>query len=1244
MGCSYVGIHRAGGQDFLQCQSNGQPLQQRSLTQEDRDLFAGWIGAYQRLQATDNNPARLLELGRAMRQWLDQRNWLSNLQENASSPPFVLEFRVDRNPDKEALRFLEVPWELLADADGHWAGNATLLYCPVRRIGPASIPSACSPHRLSLAFMAADPIAPHPTHAPSLRYEEEEQAIFQAAGNLGLDLIVEESGSLNQLVETVSSQDDLQVVHISCHGNLAQPDPNSAAIPMLFLETDEGAQEPVSPAQFAQEFGSTRPRLLFASACKTGQPDDALAHSFASSLVQRGWPAVLGWSGSVGDKEATRFAAAFYKHLARPNTPLVSALAYARHALITDAAQRDQQPSKDWHLARLYLGASDGGPVCCGTRARNQHPERESKAFLDAKRQVPVASRWEFVGRRRQLQTILRTFREKKSAGVLIHGLGRQGKSSLAARAANRLHHLFGHRTAVVFGRYDAPSILAAIAEALPNQLVKEIVRRHEPLVRDQPDRLTEALTELLEGPCREQTNQNSIALHPVLLVIDDFEQALRTEQPPPYTVHPDFEQAIQAVIRAFSQADSQSALLFTSRYAFTLPAGDEDLAQRLLDLPLPIMQRPEGRKQAEAKARALGLTLNEPERVDRIIRAAQGNPGLQDLLFQMLIKAAQERSAGAQPLARLDDLLAEMEQFIQTGQYPQQAELLTFLENLVINKLLGQLDQGERDLLRASTLFQLPAPESVLRRIAEVYGYAGKQPFGHRLYGLGLWERQRDPLTGEAALACNPLVRPHFAVLTDEEQRHYALAVVMPLFTAWGGEDGSQRPLLADGELTRLALLAEHGEILTHVAAGGLRFLEEDFQYLQAAEWAKQCLDIFERQEKKAPVRFYHIAGERLHQVGEVQRAADCLAQAIASVGDVDEQSASQNNFTCASVLLTHGRFLEQQGEVDAALQVFKEAERRLKACNAGRERSITLGNIARIRLSKGEVEQALKLHNERLQVFQELGDRRSRAVTLGDIARILLSKGEVEQALQLHYETLKVFQELGDRRSRAVTLGDIARILRSKGEVEQALQLHYETLKVFQELGDRRSRAVTLGEIASILRSKGEVEQALQLHYERLLVFQDLGDRRERAVTLGDIARILLSKGELEQALELHNERLLVNIELGDVDGIAHALWNIAQIEVQREQYQEAYQHLHEAYDLLTKLGRLDGICCIGLDLGTLLCRAGHAEDGIPILQRSLEGFNRLGQLEAAKSTQAILASFSAPQPQNQSPHQEE
>ncbi len=61
---------------------------------------------------------------------------------------------------------------------------------------------------------------------------------------------------------------------------------------------------------------------------------------------------------------------------------------------------------------------------------------------------MPVASAAEFVGRRRQAQRILRAFREREGAGVLIHGIGSHGKSSLAARIANRMP---GHDTVVIY-------------------------------------------------------------------------------------------------------------------------------------------------------------------------------------------------------------------------------------------------------------------------------------------------------------------------------------------------------------------------------------------------------------------------------------------------------------------------------------------------------------------------------------------------------------------------------------------------------------------------------------------------------------------------------------------------------------------------------------------------------------------------------------------------------------------------
>ena len=77
---------------------------------------------------------------------------------------------------------------------------------------------------------------------------------------------------------------------------------------------------------------------------------------------------------------------------------------------------------------------------------------------------MPVATAEMFVGRRLELQQALRGLRPGERAGVLLHGQGRLGKSSLAARIPDR-HP--GHAIAVVVGDYGALGILDAIADAV---------------------------------------------------------------------------------------------------------------------------------------------------------------------------------------------------------------------------------------------------------------------------------------------------------------------------------------------------------------------------------------------------------------------------------------------------------------------------------------------------------------------------------------------------------------------------------------------------------------------------------------------------------------------------------------------------------------------------------------------------------------------------------------------------------
>jgi hypothetical protein len=192
----------------------------------------------------------------------------------------------------------------------------------------------------------------------------------------------------------------------------------------------------------------------------TGAKGAALvAHSLATALVTAGVPAVLGWDGSVVDHAATLFAERMYKALA-DRADLAVAVGDARRALL-----ESDEPTvwADWHLARLWLGSSGGGPLVAGNRKRSLvTATRGTKTFLDiAQRQVPVAAPEMFVGRRPELQQAPRALRAGEKAGVLLHGQGRLGKSSLAARIADRLPD---HAVAVVFGDFGLDCFLDGIA------------------------------------------------------------------------------------------------------------------------------------------------------------------------------------------------------------------------------------------------------------------------------------------------------------------------------------------------------------------------------------------------------------------------------------------------------------------------------------------------------------------------------------------------------------------------------------------------------------------------------------------------------------------------------------------------------------------------------------------------------------------------------------------------------------
>jgi hypothetical protein len=195
----------------------------RPLATDDCQRLQGWAKRYLEAAGKNDHHDNFLELGQQMHDWLNGPSSFLTRALDVASAPLLIEFAVSRqNCESEiAQAFINAPWELLASDGQFWALRPDLAFCPIRCIGKATEPPEPSANRLGLVFMAAAPRG-----ADNLSHEAEEASILTATRNLGLDLAVEESGTLDLLSACVARERP-DVIQVSCHGRL--PPARSAA-------------------------------------------------------------------------------------------------------------------------------------------------------------------------------------------------------------------------------------------------------------------------------------------------------------------------------------------------------------------------------------------------------------------------------------------------------------------------------------------------------------------------------------------------------------------------------------------------------------------------------------------------------------------------------------------------------------------------------------------------------------------------------------------------------------------------------------------------------------------------------------------------------------------------------------------------------------------------------------------------------------------------------------------------------
>jgi tetratricopeptide (TPR) repeat protein len=1080
----------------------------------------------------------LTQLGRQLYQWLDgKEGWLRKALDEADEQTINLDLiqtseAQGLNPETErvALGLAHLPWELLDDGAGFLIERQNLSVFPVRSVQQRQTQVIGVQNRpLRLLFMATSPEDPR---VPPLGFEQEEANILQATKDQPLALIVEESGSVAELANLVKSypEDYFDVFHLTGHGIIYTQQSYSYLLPKgtkladntpCFITEDEvGNMQLTTVNDLAKAFRGRWPRVTFLSGCHTGQvPNKGTVPSMAQALVKAGAGIVLGWARPVYDRTGIVAAQALYQALATGAT-VEEAVKAAQQEMI------DKQCT-DWHLLRMYRDTRPIAELVTPLRGSKNREKLKFKApeqeFLDENNLVKVASRFEFVGRRRPLQRCLRALRETSDQiGVFIAGMG--GKSSLAARLCTRVQMQRSNFARVVLiGPLDEIGLL--------NKLSNKFERfANVPQLLNEPKVSLKGRLQNFFEAIEKEHNQ------PLLLVLDDFEQNIPTPNIEDGSLRMTAEayEILEAICAALEENAAESRLIVTCRYL-----KEDTLPPHRLHL-----ESLAGMSSSDIDKICFPLDkeVRQQLRTQRIIHIADGNPRLLKWLLEVI----------QQPGIAADELLNRLEATEQK-----------FREDILAQTLLDALEPEEQKFLARLSVFNLPVTEEILEVFipsptsSEIpptplkkggnipsstpLKRGSAQPGGShawlvqkltKLVGLSLVEsattHATQPANYRVTTILESLLKP---VLIQEEWQATRQQTVREVYKIWWEENDNRTE--AEGlEIVRLGLLAKEQEIAVSIGDGIATYWVNNSRFVEAFDLCEQVLAVYQD---------YRLLGTiaRAEEIlGFVQEAVVHFQQAlnICPEHDLTRKATILNNM---ALIIT------QQGDITRAITLWAQSLEIQEQIGDVKGKAATLNNMAGVIAQRGGISKAIRLWEQSLEICEQIGDFKGKAATLNNMAQLIAQQGDIPKAIRLWEQSLEIKEAIGDVKGKATTLNNMAGVIAQQGDIARAIAFYEQDLEISEQIGDVKGKALTLANIAYWTGETGDKARELELNLQAALALTQVCAYVDLVTVLTSLGVTDESNGlvYLAQAIWL---TLRIRVSLAHTIQLIHALYN--------------------------------------------------------------------------------------------------
>ena len=298
--------------------------------------------------------------------------------------------------------------------------------------------------------------------------------------------------------------------------------------------------------------------------------------------------------------------------------------------------------------------------------------------FRDDEKRLRVAKREEFVGRRRQLQNCLRTLKtDYDKVGVLIHGMGGWGKSSIASRLWDRLPE---PEKILWWRQIDEPYLIKKFKAKLIKPETRELIANLEDYQLDLKSRFVYLFSQLAE-----------LGEKPFLLILDDFEWNLEPREGR-YILKPEVAPFLAALVEAIQETGTANRIIITCRYEF-----DSELLEFFFSQGLEPLRKAELKKKLNRLEHFSSDRLSK-DISNRTLNLADGNPRLLEFFNNEILG---KKDAEAK--------LTELE---------QSPEL--WKDQIIWSELYQLIDEPLQQVLSHCLVYEIPVPIEVLEAVCD--------------------------------------------------------------------------------------------------------------------------------------------------------------------------------------------------------------------------------------------------------------------------------------------------------------------------------------------------------------------------------------------------------------------------------------------------------------------------------------------------------------------------------------------